>query len=157
MAVAYKCPNKHRFEVTASIDQALSQAASPPCCPTCKQPLERVATSKYNSQVVHRDGYRFGSQHEADYYEKLKLRERVGEIRNVQVHPSFLLVVNSMRIGRYTADFSFEECATGTYVVVDTKSRATRTEAYQMRKKLMLACHGITIQEVLNDGTALTS
>jgi hypothetical protein len=47
----------------------------------------------------------------------------------------------------YYADFVYID-KDGKKVVEDAKSPATRTEAYKIKKKLMLYRHGIRIQEV---------
>jgi hypothetical protein len=119
--------------------------------------MQRGAASKYNNTIVKLDGYRFQSQHEANEYERLKQRQRAGLIRNLRVHTSYPLVVNGVRVGKYTDDFSYQDCQTGEVVVVDTKARITRTEAYGIRKKLMLAVHGIVITEVLNEYVEVAS
>lgn len=54
------------------------------------------------------------------------------------------------------ADFSYERPTEPdqngyihwVYVVEDVKSKATRTEKYKIKKKLMLECLGIAIEEV---------
>ena len=48
------------------------------------------------------------------------------------------------KIAKYVADFTYED-KHGNLVVEDVKGRATAT--YRLKKKLMLACHGIEIVE----------
>jgi hypothetical protein len=52
------------------------------------------------------------------------------------------------KVGRYTADFAYIDCQTGQRVIEDTKSTATATEAYRLRKKHVEAQYGITVREV---------
>lgn len=47
----------------------------------------------------------------------------------------------------YYADFVYKD-ANGNVVVEDAKSPATRTEAYKIKRKLLLYFHGIRIKEV---------
>jgi hypothetical protein len=101
---------------------------------------------KYRNEPTVVDGFSFASKKEARRYGELKLMLVAGEIRALEVHPSWVLEVNGQRIGRFTADFAYETDAG--YVVEDVKSTATKTTAYNLRKKLMLACHQIVIVEV---------
>lgn len=50
------------------------------------------------------------------------------------------------RICKYVSDYSYLD-KNGQLVVEDIKSPATRTPIYQLKKRLMLACQGIEIQE----------
>jgi len=51
-------------------------------------------------------------------------------------------------VGVYTADFRYTDRATGEIVIEDTKSGPTKTTAYQLRKRIAEAIHGIVIREV---------
>ena len=60
---------------------------------------------------------------------------RAREISDLEVHPKFDLMVNGVKIGRYTADFRYKK---GSDVIVeDVKSRATKTRDYVLRKKIL--------------------
>ena len=48
----------------------------------------------------------------------------------------------------YVADFVYTDAETGETIVEDTKSTATRTKDYIIKRKLMLAVHSIRIREV---------
>lgn len=104
--------------------------------------------SKYHNVPTTRDGTTFASKAEARRYDELCLLERAGEISGLECHPVYRFAVNGVKIGRYTPDFRYRD-AFGCLVVEDVKGgRATRTEAYRLRARLMLACHGITVREV---------
>ena len=112
---------------------------------------------KYHAIAIHVDGYRFDSKREAARYHELKLMLGAGIIADLEVHPIFPLMVPELyqegpltlhTIGRYTADFKYTDGRTGLVVVEDVKSKPTRTEAYQLRKKIVEANHGITIVEI---------
>lgn len=105
--------------------------------------------SKFNNAKVSLDGYRFDSQAEGRRYMVLRDRLRKGEITDLAVHPSFALSVKGVLVGRYTPDFAYTVVATKERVVEDVKSKATITEAYKLRKKLMWACHRVRVVEVL--------
>lgn len=104
--------------------------------------------NKYNARATTVDGHRFDSEREAARYGELRYRLLAGEIADLVVHPAWELAVNGQRIGRYSADFSYVETATGRRVVEDVKSAPTRTEAYGLRKRLMRALHGVEVVEV---------
>lgn len=104
--------------------------------------------NKYGARTVELGGYTFASKKEAARYRDLCLLRAGGELRNLRVHPSWVLAVNGHRIGKYTADFAYEDTTTGATIVEDVKSRPTKTEAYRLRKRLMLALHGIEVVEI---------
>lgn len=91
----------------------------------------------------------FDSLGEAARYVQLLDRLRRGEIRNLVTHPKYELKISAVKIGVYSADFGYDELRDGEWVPVveDWKSRATKTEGYSLRKKLMKALYGIDILE----------
>ena len=105
--------------------------------------------NKYNAKKTVVDGIKFDSKREAARYRELRLLERAGQIsalRRPKLSEAYLLVVNNVKIGRYTPDFIYLE--NGVEVVEDVKSPATKkARDYVLRKKLMLAIHGIEIRE----------
>lgn len=105
--------------------------------------------AKYGNRKVHLDGHVFDSAREAKYYADHRLLEKAGEITQLEVHPVFKLVVNGVKIGRYTADLAFRE-KSGRYRVIDVKSPVTaRTEAFRLRKRLVEAIYPHIEIEVL--------
>ena len=107
---------------------------------------KRKAMNKYGAKKTVVDGIKFDSGKEAARYRQLCLLQRVGQIRDLQIKVKYQLIVNGVKIGRYTSDFEYEE--NGRHVVEDVKSKATKkARDYGLRKKLMLAIHGIKIRE----------
>ena len=109
--------------------------------------------NKYHNVKWEMDGEKFDSQKEARTYAELKLLEKAKEIKNLRRQVPFELIPNQYVDGKlverkcmYIADFVYEE--NGKTVVVDTKSEATKTPAYRIKRKLMLHVHGIRIKEV---------
>jgi hypothetical protein len=102
--------------------------------------------SKMRNVRTQVDGITFDSLDEAARYGELKIEERVGLITNLRVHKPFRLVVNGVHVCDYESDFTYRR--DGMLVVEDVKSPGTITYAYRIKKKLMLAIHGIAIQEV---------
>ncbi len=135
-------------------------------------------TNKYGARTVEADGYKFASRAEHRRYEQLRMMAMAGEIRNLEVHPRFALyvpvfedcefaiadqakapkevgLVNGSQatigrlIGHYTADFSYTRPGAAGLIVEDCKGgRATVTEAYRLRKRMVEALYSITVVEV---------
>lgn len=106
--------------------------------------------NKFNRTRVNVGGVWLDSKREANRYGELLVLARLGEIRDLKVHPRWPAVVNGVKICRFiTADFSYIDVASGAFVVEDAKSEPVRqTRDYQMRKKLLLALHGIDVKEI---------
>lgn len=105
------------------------------------------AANKFNAKKVEVDGFTFASKKEANRYAELKMLLVADKITDLRIHPEYEFEVNGVRVGKYTPDFRYVN--ERGIVVEDVKSKATKTdEAYGLRKKLMLACHGIEVMEV---------
>ncbi len=124
--------------------------------------------NKYNAKKAVRKmpngaEHVFDSQKEAARYDQLVLLLRAGKIRNLKIQPQFTLQESYISSDgdrvmaiRYTADFSYERAAApdcnGTVwwlkTVEDVKSRASKTEAYEIRRRLLQERFGITLVEV---------
>lgn len=114
-----------------------------------------AAPSKLRNQKTMVDGIWFDSKKEAGHYQLLKMRERLKEIDRLDLQPVFPIYVDTADRGRihcgdFRADFRYWEQFGGkdTLRVVDVKSPVSKTEAYQLRKKLVEAIYNITIIEV---------
>ena len=105
--------------------------------------------SKLHNVRTQIDGISFDSLDEAARYGELKIEEKAGLIVDLQVHKSFRLVVNGIHVCDYESDFTYQR--EGKFIVEDVKSPGTITYAYRIKKKLMLAVHGIQIREVFQD------
>lgn len=93
------------------------------------------------------DGIRFPSKREAKRYQELKLLEKAGEITHLELQVPYEIAVNGQKICKYIADFRYYlwDGQTGKQTVEDCKGY--RTPEYRLKKKLMLACHGIEVLE----------
>jgi len=121
--------------------------------------LERSGQkSKYRNVRTEVDGFVFASGLEARRYGELKLLEAAGEIHDLQLQVPFHLDVDGEHICDYVADFVYwtgldtdgvggrrSSSYSTTRVVEDAKGK--RTAVYLLKKKLMLAIHGIEILE----------
>ncbi len=91
--------------------------------------------NKYNAIKQTYNGEIFDSKKELNRFMELEILLRAREISDLEVHPKFDLMVNGVKIGRYTADFRYKK---GSDVIVeDVKSRATKTRDYVLRKKIL--------------------
>ena len=125
--------------------------------------------NKYNAKkVVTADGV-FDSHNEYRRYQQLRLLERAGKIEDLQRQVPFELIPaqyetyprygkrgQRLKDGRrciekkcvYVADFVYTDTEKQKVVVEDTKSEPTKTEAYVIKRKLLLHIHGLRIREV---------
>ena len=102
---------------------------------------------KYHAQKTVIDGIKFDSKKEARRYQELKLMERAKAIRDLKMQVAFPLIKKSQygREIKYVADFTYFE--DDKLVVEDTKSTATKTPLYRLKKRLMGEIYGIVIKE----------
>lgn len=97
--------------------------------------------SKYRAVPTWVDGIRFPSKKEAARYSELKLLERAGQIRNLELQPAFDITINGVKVGTYRADFSYFTDAGR--VVEDTKGMDTRLSKF--KRKCVEAARGFKI------------
>jgi hypothetical protein len=104
---------------------------------------------KFFNQPCEVNGIRFDSKAEAARYTGLYVAAQMGEIRDLEVHPRFPLVVHGEDCGAYIADFAYVVVATGERVVEDVKSPATRKLAtYRLKVRMVWALYGLRVREV---------
>ena len=113
--------------------------------------------AKYRNKPKVLNGIKFDSQKEARRYQELKLLERAGKIKDLEVQPKFNLIKGVKFTGdkrakpdlRYFADFAYTDTRTGERVVEDVKSVVTKeSTVYKMKRHMMLAIHGIEVREI---------
>lgn len=123
----------------------------------------------FNVKTKASDGIIFDSAKEACRYEQLLLLQRAGEITDLKRQVTYELIPNQYityerysKTGKrledgkklvekkveYVADFVYTEVKSGEVVVEDTKSKATKTKDYIIKRKLLLFRHGIKLREV---------
>ncbi|HZG00410.1 MAG TPA: DUF1064 domain-containing protein [Chitinophagales bacterium] len=104
--------------------------------------------SKYRNVKVETADGTFDSKREYNRWCELKIHEHVGAIAELQRQVKYTLQVpaegGAQIICTYIADFVYK--CDGKTVVEDSKGY--RTKEYKLKKKLMLAIHGIEIKEV---------
>lgn len=109
--------------------------------------------SKYGNRKVIVDDIIFDSIKEANRYQELKLMERAGAIKDLELQPRFELVPKFCHEGEtfrkveYVADFRYFDVGLGHVVVEDVKGY--RTDVYKLKKKMLLYKYdGIDFREV---------
>ena len=111
-----------------------------------------IIRSKYFSKKVYIDGIKFDSKREGEYYTKLKLLEKAGEIEDLELQKEFLLQEKFKLNGKtrreikYRADFVYKTSKDGILHVIDVKGY--RTDEYRLKKKLFEYKYQIEIEEV---------
>lgn len=104
---------------------------------------------KYRNTPTTVNGLVFDSKREAERYGELVVAERAGEIKNLEVHPRFPLVIHEQDCGAYVADFSYVT-RDGLPVIEDVKSPATRKlPTYRLKARMVWALYGLKVREVM--------
>lgn len=92
---------------------------------------------KFRAKAVTIGGMSFPSQLEGSVYQMLLLRERAGEIRNIQQQAAVRLKEKCKECGEgpvvYKVDFSAEDCKTGETFYIEAKGVVTPPFAKRRR------------------------
>lgn len=122
--------------------------------------------NKYGAKKVQINGITFDSKREAIRYQELRLLQRAGKIKDLELQKEFELIPAQYeqisreeyikgkgkktrgkcieRACKYKADFYYIE--NGRQVVEDTKG--FKTKDYIIKRKLMLYVYGIRVKEI---------
>lgn len=112
-----------------------------------------MKVSKFGNRKTVFNGEVFDSLKEANRYRELLILQRTGKIKDLDRQVKFTLLpsqkdANGKTIERpinYYADFVYTDTATNKRIVEDVKGM--RTDAYILKRKIMLAWFGIRIKE----------
>ena len=111
---------------------------------------------KYNASKIVIDGQKFDSKAEYKRWVQLNSLLAAGKITDLRRQVVFELVP-TQRVGGHVVERSVNSVADFVYltpegrmVVEDTKSPATKTPEYVIKRKLMLWVHGVSIREVMS-------
>ena len=98
---------------------------------------------KYHNTKTVADGIKFDSKLEAERYTQLKMMERAGVIRNLELQPSFELLPSFRKNGKtwrktvYKADFRYILAENDKTIIEDVKgSTAVITDVFRLKQKL---------------------
>lgn len=114
----------------------------------------KVKENKYKNKKTIIDGTTFDSKKEAQRYVQLKLLERAGLIKELELQKKFELqpsYINNegkkIRKITYVADFFYYDIKKQKYIIEDTKG--FRTEVYKIKKKIFeFQYPNLTIKEL---------
>ena len=114
---------------------------------------DQMKVSKFGNRKTVFNGEVFDSLKEANRYRELLILQRTGKIKDLDRQVKFTLLpsqkdANGKTIERpinYYADFVYTDTATNKRIVEDVKGM--RTDAYILKRKIMLAWFGIRIKE----------
>lgn len=98
------------------------------------------------------DGITFDSKAEMKRYQELRMLERAGRVKDIELQPKYVLLApftyrkKKYRGITYRADFRYFDSSIG-WVVEDVKGYST--DSYRIKKQLLLSQHPeITFREV---------
>lgn len=98
---------------------------------------------KYHNTKTVADGIKFDSKLEAERYAQLKILERAGVIRALELQPSFELLPSFRKNGKtwrktvYKADFRYILADDDRIIIEDVKgSTAVITDVFRLKQKL---------------------
>jgi hypothetical protein len=108
--------------------------------------------NKFGNRRTSADGIQFDSAHEAREWGELRLRERLGQVRNLrrQIPYTFEHMSpfgDTVTICTYRADFVFEEFgADGKWREVVADAKGFETPVWKIKRNLMRAYFGIEVR-----------
>lgn len=98
---------------------------------------------KYHNKKTFIDGIKFDSKLEAERYAQLKMMERAGVIRDLELQPEYELIPSFKKDGKtwrktvYKADFRYILCDDDKTIIEDVKgSTAVITDVFRLKQKL---------------------
>lgn len=98
---------------------------------------------KYHNTKTVLDGIKFDSKLEAERYAQLKILERAGVIRDLELQPEYELIPSFKKDGKtwrktvYKADFRYILAEDDSYIIEDVKgSTSVITDVFRLKQKL---------------------
>ena len=98
---------------------------------------------KYHNTKTVADGIKFDSKLEAERYAQLKMMERAGAIRDLELQPEYELIPSFKKGGKtwrktvYKADFRYILAEDDRIIIEDVKgSTAVITDVFRLKQKL---------------------
>ena len=98
---------------------------------------------KYHNKKTVADGIKFDSKLEAERYSQLKMMERAGVIRDLELQPEYELIPSFKKNGKtwlrtlYKADFRYILAEDDSYIIEDVKgSTSVITDVFRLKQKL---------------------
>lgn len=135
-----------------SVQQAVLKAMAK------EKPLDiKPKPNKFGAIKTEVDGQIFDSRAEARRHKELEALQQNGIVRKLATQVPYPLKVNGITIGKYIADFVYEElvatsteCGHQVWALVVEDVKGVRTAVYQLKKRHIRAQYNITIRETMN-------
>lgn len=102
--------------------------------------------NKYGAKKTTIDNIVFDSMKEARRYEQLKILQNAGKISELELQPSYAIVLNDHKVCVVKLDFEYLDHATGQYITEDAKGLDTPVS--KLKRKLVMAVHGVDVRLV---------
>ena len=105
-----------------------------------------IKKNKFNAKSIVIDGHKFPSLKEAQRYQELKLLEKAGKIKNLELQPEFEIIPKqkyrgkTLKRAKYTPDFKYLDVDNNEWVIEEVKGMPTVD--YVLRKKLFILNYG---------------
>lgn len=131
-----------KFAPFGSKQEARDRARKYHACLDCRKSSEEKWAVCPNCGGKNRQY--FMSRAELQQGMALLIRRDIGEIDRLRFQPRFDLVINTQKIGVYTADADYYE--NGVYVVEDTKAKEFMEELAKLKIKIFQALYGVTVR-----------
>lgn len=139
------------MRLTEAEFKALGRPMTPAECRDT--PRTKLGQKYRNQRIVDKDGQKFDSKAEHKFWCHLLIRQRAGEIFNLErqvvyeIIPAVVLGGKRRAARKYIADMRWNEGSkTGPVVVADVKGAVTAE--YSIKRHLMAHVHGIEIVEI---------
>lgn len=108
------------------------------------------APSRYRNKRTLFNGRLYHSKAEAEFAQRLELERYAGEVLSWEPQYPFVIRVNGVHVTTYRADFlvNYSDGRSTVYDVKGARLRGAEASRWRLIRKLMLACFGITIEEI---------
>lgn len=133
-----------------SKQHAMNQRHTVWVCKACETPHDKIRLGLKDRPTVcmvcktYRDFLYFPSRAEAVRFAELRLQERAGVISNLQVQVAYPVVINSVRVTKYVADFVYTK--NNRRVIEDVKgNKDFLSDVFKLKQKLIGAIYGVEI------------
>jgi len=97
--------------------------------------------NKYRAIPTTIDGIIFASKREAARYAELKIMQKAWLITDLQLQPTYQIVINGIKVCKVKLDFSYSK--NGALIVEDVKG--VDTPVSRLKRKLVKAMHGVDV------------
>lgn len=101
---------------------------------------------KYGAKLTEIDGIVFHSKREAARYSYLKMLHLGKEIADLELQPTYTIVIKDKKICNVILDFRYRDLKTGKQIIEDSKGFDTPVS--KLKRKLVEAAAGIEVRIV---------